>query len=122
MIFHGEPVMIYQQSRIRKDDGRQLRRQGDGLYLETLATGSVLEIKTEHHQYRLVKDGDTHVRISGHPTFCPEPVEMVLEGSVGKRHPLSTKPGFIGCGMHLVLKHPRFDLITTSRIREICKC
>ncbi len=90
-----------------------------GVYLDDLAAGAVVEIETQHHHYTLVKDADTHVRVSGHPSFCPEPIEMEMEGSIGSGSPFMPNPGFIGRGMYLVLKHPIFDLITTSRIREI---
>jgi hypothetical protein len=98
------------------------QREKEGLYLADLAQGAVVEIRTQHHQYRLVKDDDKFVRISGHPTYCPEPVEVEIEGSLENIHPLKANPGFIGRGMYLVLKHPRFDRITTSRIREIHEC
>jgi hypothetical protein len=94
----------------------------EGFYLHDLADGAVLEIETQHRHYRLVKRADTHVRISGHPTFCPEPVEVEIQGSIRSNPTLLPIPGFIGCGMYLVFKHPRFDqVITTSRIREIHK-
>ena len=93
----------------------------EGLYLDDLASGAVVEIETQHHHYRLVKRADTHVCISGHPTFCPEPVTVEIEGSFGGRPPLMPNPGFIGRGMYLVFKHPLFDEVTTSRIREIHK-
>lgn len=91
----------------------------DGVYLNDLATGTVVELDTRHHHYRLVKNGDAHVRISGHPTFCPEPVEVEVEGSIGNAGPVMSKPGFIGMGMRMVMKHPLFDVITTSPIRAI---
>ncbi len=69
----------------------------------------------------LIKRADAHVRISGHPTFCPEPVEVELEGSFGSVPPLNPHPGFIGRGMYLVFKHPVFGEVTTSRIVEIHK-
>jgi hypothetical protein len=93
----------------------------EGIYLNDLADGAVGEIETQYHHYWLVKCADTHVRISGHPTFCPEPVEVEIEGSAGSLRPLMPNPGFIGRGMYLVFKHPLFDQVTTSRIREIHK-
>ncbi|HMD83706.1 MAG TPA: hypothetical protein VKO18_03265 [Terriglobia bacterium] len=93
-----------------------------GFYLNALADGAVLDIETQHHRYRLVKGADTHVRISGHPTFCPEPIEVDVEGSIAAGRLLAPNPGFIGRGMYLVFKHPLFEqVITTSRIREIHK-
>ena len=93
----------------------------EGIYLNDLASGAVVEIATAHHNYRLVKNADTHVRISGHPTFCPSPIEVEIEGSMANGRPAKPKPGFIGRGMHLIFKHPVFDLVTTSQIREIHK-
>jgi hypothetical protein len=95
--------------------------EGDkGFYLNDLPDGAVVDIETQHHHYRLVKRADTHVRISGHPTFCPEPIEVEIEGSIAAGPLLAPNPGFIGRGMYLVFKHPLFEqVITTSRIREI---
>ena len=76
----------------------------EGFYLHDLADGAVVEIETQHHHYRLVKRADTHVRISGHPTICPEPVEVEIEGSFGSGPPFNPNPGFIGRGMYLVFK------------------
>jgi hypothetical protein len=93
-----------------------------GIYLDDLDDGDVVDIETQHHRYRLVKRDDTHVRISGHPTFCPEPVEVKVEGSIAAGRQLAPHPGFIGPGMYLVFKHPHLEqVITTSRIREIHK-
>ena len=91
----------------------------EGLYLGDLAEGAVVEFETQHHHYRLVKRADTHARLSGHPKYCPEPVEVEIEGSFGGRPPSMPHPGFIGRGMCLIFKHPLFDEVTTSRIREI---
>jgi hypothetical protein len=55
----------------------------------------------------------------GHPMFCPEPVDVQIEGSVGGRPMQGPKLGFIGRGMYLIFKHPVYDSVTTSRIREI---
>ncbi len=93
----------------------------EGIYVNDLAQGEVLELDTLHHHYRLVKDGKDHFRISGHPQFCPDPIDVEVEGSFANKWPSVPKPGFIGRGMHLMFKHPNFDLVTTSEIREIHK-
>ena len=94
----------------------------EGFYMDDLADGAVVDIETQHRHYKLVKSADAHARISGHPMFCPEPVEVEIEGSIGFDPMLLPVPGFIGRGMYLVFKHPLFDqVITTSRIREIHK-
>ena len=91
----------------------------EGLYVNDLAAGTVVEIETQHRHYKLVKRADAHMDISGHPTFCPEPVDVEVEGSVKGRPAFLHNPGFIGRGMYMVFKHPLFNLVTTSRIREI---
>jgi hypothetical protein len=112
--------MLYFRSQHYNSPIEQSRNEG--IYLKDLAEGAVVEIETQNHLYRLVKNADTQVRISGHPTYCPEPVDVVVEGSVARGCPLAANLGFIGRGMYLVLKHPQFDRITTARIRDIHKC
>lgn len=89
----------------------------DGVYLDDLADGAVLELQTNHHRYKIVKGAHTQARISGHPKFCPEPVTVEIEGSISGGQML--KPGFIGRGMHLTFEHPTYHTVTTSRILDI---
>jgi len=97
------------------------RGSEDGIYLHDLADGAVLELETQHHHYRIEKTSDTEALISGHPTLCPEPVTVQIEGSAMGRPLVMPTPGYIGCGMHLVFEHPVYHTVTTSRIREIHK-
>jgi hypothetical protein len=105
----------------RSERDRQLRPRPneEGIYLKDLAEGAVVELETQHHHYTLQKQAGSQVQISGHPTFCPEPIAVQIEGSVEGRPMMDPKPGYIGRGMHLIFKHPVFDSVTTSRIREI---
>ena len=89
----------------------------DGVYLDDLAEGAVLELETKHHRYKIVKSNHTRAYISGHPKFCPEPVTVEIDGSGGAGHGL--KPGYIGRGMHLIFEHPVYHTITTSCILDI---
>jgi len=93
----------------------------EGFYLDDLASGTALEIETRNRNYRLFKRANAHVRISGHPTYCPEPVEVEVEGSFGSGLKSAPHPGFIGRGMYMMFKHPLFGWITTSQILEIHK-
>jgi hypothetical protein len=40
-----------------------------------------------------------------------------IEGSTGTG--LALKPGFIGRGMRLIIQHPTYHTVTTSRIMDI---
>lgn len=92
-------------------------RSEDGVYLEDLADGCALEVQTKHHSYKIVKSAHTQARISGHPTYCPEPVTVEIEGCAGEGRAL--EPGFIGRGMNLIFEHPVYHTVTTSRIMDI---
>ena len=89
----------------------------EGVSLDDLAVGDVVEVVTGHHTYRLENRGGGAVLISGHPVYCPEPVLMWLHGSVGDSHEI--KMWFIEPGMRLELRHPTLGLVQTSRVREI---
>jgi hypothetical protein len=91
----------------------------EGVNLNDLAEGSVIELDTQHHHYTLEKRAGSQVRISGHPTFCPVPVAVQIEGSVDGLPTLNPQPGYIARGKRLMFKHPVFDCVTTSRIRKI---
>ncbi len=88
-----------------------------GVYLNDLPEGVVLEVETRHHYYTIVNRGHGQAIISGHPTFCPEPVAVRIEGSTWGGSML--KSGFIGCGMHLTFQLPTHRTITTSSIKQI---
>ena len=89
----------------------------EGVSLDDLAVGAVVEVVTGHHTYRLENRGNGEVLISGHPVYCPEPVLVELHGSIGASHVI--KMWFIGPGMKLEFRHPVFGLVQTSRAREI---
>jgi hypothetical protein len=91
----------------------------DGVSINELAEGSILEIVTHRHRYMLIKRAGSEVGILGHPTFCPKPVLVEILGSFATWPITSSKPGFIGCGMFLMFKHPVLDLVITSRVLEI---
>jgi hypothetical protein len=88
-----------------------------GVYLYDIPDGAELEVETKHHCYKIVKLAHTQARISGHPTYCPEPITVEIEGSASEGSAL--KPGFIGRGMHLMFQHPTYDTLTTSLIMDI---
>jgi hypothetical protein len=90
----------------------------DGLYLNNLSPGSVIDVETKNHHYRIEYLTDDEITISGHSRLCPTPIRVQLQGSA--RGSGTFKPGFVGCGMHLVFR--RFDErlpVTTSEIVSI---
>jgi hypothetical protein len=88
-----------------------------GVHLSDLPRGACLEVETENHRYSIVKSGEGTVSISGHPRYCPDPIEVVLGGSSWGGSML--KSSYIGRGMRLEFWHPAHELVKTSRIREI---
>ncbi len=90
-----------------------------GVFLEGLPPDTVLQIRTQHHFYTLLL-GDNSVLISGHPQFCPQPVQVTIAGSTWGGSMLKAR--FIGRGMHLEFHHPAYSTpIVTSPIQEICE-
>jgi hypothetical protein len=93
---------------------------GEAVYLSSLNPGSVLEIVTKHHCYRIECLGGEKIRISGHPTICPTPILAQLLASAHDAGPVEA--GFVRSGMRLVFR--RLDerlspVITTSEITDV---
>jgi hypothetical protein len=88
-----------------------------GVYLKDLPRGAVLAIQTRNRFYTLVTLGDEAALISGHPEFCPDPVEVRIQGSTWGGSMLKTK--FVGRGMHLEFEHPVHHTVVTSQIVDI---
>jgi hypothetical protein len=90
----------------------------DGLFVRTLYPGTIIDLETHSRRYRIEYLSGDAVRISGHPSWCPAPVEMKLEGSMrGLDH---LERGFIGRGMRLVFTRPEEGLsVTTSEILSV---
>ena len=89
-----------------------------GVLLAALPPSTVLHIQTQHHRYTAVLLGGSEALISGHPEYCPEPVQVAIAGSTWGGSML--KQRYIGRGMHLEFRHPSYSVpIVTSRIEEI---
>src|SRR6476646_3680110 len=88
-----------------------------GVWLRDLCPGDLLEIETRDWICNLEYRGDYSALVSGHPRFCPVPVEVSICGSTWGGSLL--KQHFIGRGMHLEFMHPAYQRILTSRIVEI---
>jgi hypothetical protein len=89
-----------------------------GVFLEGLPPDTVLHIRTQHHFYTVLLLGEGSVLISGHPQYCPQPVQVTIAGSTWGGSMLKMR--FIGRGMHLEFHHPAYSTaIITSPIQEI---
>jgi hypothetical protein len=90
----------------------------EGVQLTDLARGAVMDIETKSRHYSVEYLGGDHVRISGHPQWCPTPIVVRLEGSLGNSGDF--EPGFVGHGMRLVFQ--RLDdrpPVTTSEVKDL---
>jgi len=91
-----------------------------GVFLEGLPPHTVLHIRTQHHFYTALLLGEGSALISGHPRYCPQPVQVIIAGSTWGGSMLKVR--FIGRGMHLEFHHPGYSTpIVTSQIQEICE-
>jgi len=92
-----------------------------GVSLQDLQPATVLLIQTCNHCYTVVLLNENSVLISGHPTYCPEPLLVVITGSTWGGSMLKRR--YIGRGMHLEFCHPEYHTpIVTSPIQEIREC
>ena len=67
-----------------------------------------------HHRYIAVLLGGSEAMISGHPEFCPEPVQVAIAGSTWGGSMLKLQ--YVGRGMHLEFRHPEYPtpIITSA--------
>jgi hypothetical protein len=89
-----------------------------GVFLEGLPPDTVLQIRTQHHFYTALLLGGGSALISGHPQYCPHPVQVTIAGSTWGGSMLKMR--FIGRGMQMEFHHPAYSTpIVTSPIQEI---
>lgn len=90
------------------------QRPPEGMYLHNLHPGAVVDVQTSHRTYRLECLGGDHVRISGHPSYCPTPVNAFVQGSSSKSG--NFEAGFVGRGMHLIFRRAddQRDVVTSA--------
>ena len=89
-----------------------------GVFLHDLPPSTVLYIQTMHHCYTAVLLGGSEALLSGHPEFCPAPVQVAIAGSTWGGSMLKLQ--YVGRGLHLEFRHPEYATpIITSPIQEI---
>src|SRR5689334_5140385 len=115
----GAPPSV--ASYIRSDRRYQMREGAvitEGVHLNTLDTGSTIELETRSRRYHIKYLEGDRIRISGHPQLCPTPTLARLCGSRGGRDGFAE--GYIGRQMRLVFE--RLDdhiSVTTSEVTDI---
>jgi hypothetical protein len=88
-----------------------------GVDLYEVPPGTVLEVRTQNHTYTIIHKAWGRVLISGHPEFCPDPVEVLIHGSTWGGSMIRNH--YVGRGMHLEFGHPVHQVILTSPIVDI---
>jgi hypothetical protein len=89
----------------------------EGVALDELQVGAVIEVVTGHNTYRFENRGDGKVLMTGHPEYCPQPLLVDLLGSIGPSQAM--RMWFLEPGMKMMFRHPRFGVVCTSRIQEV---
>ena len=84
---------------------------------KSLAPGSLIDVETKSRHYRIECLGGNSIRVSGHPDYCPDPVNASLQGSVDQDGYLET--GSIACGMRMIFLLDDVHPITTSRVLHV---
>ena len=89
----------------------------DGLAIESLDSGTAIEVRTRHSRYRLVllDPASGRALVSGGTVF-PEPCEVRSEGATAGGSVL--KLGWIGVGLRLEFSIGR-RRVSTSRVRSV---
>jgi hypothetical protein len=91
--------------------------QDDAVSLDQLPRGTTIEVKTRHHSYRVENLGEGHALISGHPQYCPDPIEVDVYGS--SWNGFIPQPHMLARGMQMEFGHPHLGVVRTSRIEQI---
>jgi len=74
-----------------------------GVHLRDLLPGTVLEVHTQNHVYKIVSQQDGEVWISGHPVYCPDPVLVDIHGSTWGGSMIRERFIGQGCTSNLVI-------------------
>ena len=84
---------------------------------KNLMPGSTIDVETNSRHYRIECLGGNSIRVSGHPDYCPDPVNASLQGSVDQDGYLET--GSIACGMRMIFLLDDVHPITTSQVLRV---
>ena len=82
-----------------------------------LEPGSVVDVETKSRHYQIECLGGSSVRISGHPQYCPHPLDAYLEGSLDREGHLDES--LIECGRRLFFVTGDGLPVTTSKVLHV---
>ena len=94
-----------------------MHASGEILDYNRLEPGAVVDVETKSRHYRIECLGGSSVKISGHPQYCPQPVNAQLEGSLN--HDGILDEGLIECGNRLLFVVEDRLPVTTSKILHV---
>ena len=123
MVDYMHPFSVEEAAMVANSDVLQVPETGfpsrvsAGVDVDHLPVGTILEIETGHTTYKIENRGKGKVLISGHATYCPQPVEVEFQGSAGG--PALLKLWRIEPGLKMVFDHPEFGVIRTSVVRSV---
>lgn len=113
---HGEPKpnrTVISSIQIAQD----AEPRAEGIDLDDAPIGAVVEIETGHTTYRLKNLGNGNALLSGHPTYCPEPTAVQVQGSISATGEL--KWHFLWVGRRMVFLPAGGQVIRTSTIKAV---
>jgi len=90
---------------------------GEFVDCTSLKPGSFIAVETKSRHYQIECLGGDAIRISGHPQYCPRPVNARLEGSLNREGLLDR--GLIECGMRMVFVVEDRLPFKTSKVRHV---
>ena len=94
-----------------------MQESGEFLDCANLRPGSFIEVETKNRRYQIECLGGDAIRISGHPQYCPRPVDARFKGSLNREGLLDH--GLIECGMRLVFAVEDRLPVTTSKVLHV---
>ena len=89
----------------------------EGVDLKSLSPGSFIDMETSSRHYRIECLGGNAMRISGHPSYCPNPVLAELQGSVNREGDF--EKGSITPGRRVVFLLDEHTPVTTSKVVSV---
>ena len=85
--------------------------------LQHLRPGSLVDVETASRHYYIECVDGNKVRISGHPSYCPEPSPASIHGSIDREGTLEY--GLLGQGKRMVFFLSDNRPVTTSKILKV---